>query len=62
MNSLFRPESMESRRRKFYGGVRLWQSNTYKIYLCAAIGAIPLLLAVAWATPYTEKFRSKTWR
>ncbi|KQV55618.1 MULTISPECIES: hypothetical protein [unclassified Caulobacter] len=46
---------MESRRRKFYGSVRLWQSNTYRIYLCAAIGAIPVLLALAWATPYTEK-------
>jgi len=57
MSNLFRIEARESRRRKIYGRIRLWQSSSYKAYLLLTLAAIPVLLGVAWLTPYNEKIR-----
>ncbi|MFT4255333.1 MAG: hypothetical protein QM608_22965 [Caulobacter sp.] len=57
MSNLFRIEASQSRRRKIYGTIRLWQSNAYKTYLLLTLAAIPTLLGLAWLTPYAEKVR-----
>lgn len=57
MPDLFRVEARESRRRKIYGQIRLWQSGVYRLYLGLTLAAIPALAGLAWMTPYTEKVR-----
>ncbi len=57
MSNLFRIEASQSRRRKIYGTIRLWQSQTHKTYLLLTLAAIPALMGLAWLTPYAEKVR-----